>query len=180
MIARIKAPGKTYLGKINSKNLISKFISICLEQEPITETVLLINPYINDYTSEFINCLALAEIETQVIMNPKIDDNLFDAQNLAKIDIIKKIKALLPKNSFVYQNQELENIKTDNFLNLKDKWLNGDSLILLPKELESFIFLLKILKINLNGEENNLSKNANDCMLNLSLYGKILREKVFN
>ena len=179
MILKINAPGKTYFGEIKSKNLISKFLLICLEQEPITEKVLLINPCINDQIIEFINNLALAEIQTQIVMAPKIDDNLLNAQNLAKIDIIKKIKALLPKNSFIFENQDLLNVKLSNFSNLKEKWLSGDSLIFLPKELNSFIFLLKLLNINLNGEEKKLSLKNEDYLINLKIYGEILREKAF-
>lgn len=179
MILKINAPGKTYIGEIKSKNLISKFLLICLEQEPITEKVLLINPCINDQIVEFINCLALAEIQTQIVMTPKIDDNLLNAQNLAKIDIVKKIKALLPKNSFIFENQNLLNVKLSNFSNLKEKWLSGDSLIFLPKELNSFIFLLKLLNINLNGEEKKLSIKNEDYLINLKIYGEILRKKAF-
>lgn len=179
MILPVKAPGPIYLTKINSQSSIDKFLRICLKENTI-EKVLLIDPYINDLTLIFLHRLALAEIQPIVIANTKLDKNPLNAQARSYSDIYKKIKATLPRNSYIIEDKDLEEI---NFLEVieVEKWLNNEFLILLPFEIKSFQIFSKLMKFKLNGQLNELascdfSKIENSIKLAKS-YQKIIAEQ---
>lgn len=181
MILPVNAPGPTYLGKVNSRQLINKFLLICEETRgdvPLVEEVIMINPYINDYILEMLNKLASAEISPLVVANPKLDKNPLNAQALARQDIFKKIKQALPKNAFLYPNKNVAEIDFPDIIDL-NKWKNQESLILLPYEKESFHILSKLMRFNLNGELENIKDSLEIVdIVNLSkVYGKTLKEK---
>ncbi len=185
MIVSIDAPGPIYLGKINSRSLINKFLLICEKERrgiPLVERVIMINPYINDFSLELLNKLASADISPVILANPRLDNNPLNAQARARYDIIKKIKQALPKNSFFYENKTSSEIKLPSGLIDINNWREQETLILLPYQTESFFILSSLMQFSLNGEINELELNSigyniNDLIKLSKIYGKILRQK---
>lgn len=183
MIINTKAPGPIYLGKVNSKHSIDRFLRICLD-DYLIEKVILIDPYINDFTLLFLDRLANAEIEPILLAQANLDKNPLNAQARAIADIYQKIKVALPNNSYIFDQGKLNNFNFLEIFNI-EKWKNNELLILLPFELNSFFLFSALLNINLNGQLKEFevynASNFEDIIKLSKAYQKIIaNQKTLN